>query len=256
MHNPPLIGPTGVCLNKENTIAFPPELFDRLSVLGVGLEGQKMLDLGTGSGGFARSFADRGCIVTAIDKSADMLSDARGPGSGAQGSLTFARATAENTGLPDAVFDIVVAGQAWHWFDQRRAAQESRRVLKHDGRIALAQMDWVPRKGGAAEATEEIIQRYNPDWNILFRQSDYMDWSRQLGIAGFGSIQEATFNAEIDVSPEVWRRRIRASAGVGAVLPPEMAGALDADLAGVLAADFAGDIVTISHRVFYLVAEA
>ncbi len=239
-------------LATRDSIAFPDELFDRLAKLGVGLVGQSVLDLGTGKGGFARTFAARGCDVVAIDRSPDMLSEAEAIDS----RISWRCATAENTGEPDGNYDAVVAGQAWHWFDQRRAAQEARRVLKPDGLIAIAQMDWVPRAGGPAEATEEIIQRYNNDWNILFRQSDYMGWSRQLGIAGFGAIQEATFNIEIEVEPAVWRRRIRSSAGVGGVLTREMADALDGDLKARLAKEFEGPVLRILHKVFYLVASA
>jgi SAM-dependent methyltransferase len=252
MHNSRKFGLQGILLANRDSIAFPVELFDRLAKLGVGLPGQTVLDLGTGKGGFARVFAERGCEVVGIDRSPDMLSEAEDAGD----AVSWRCARAENTGEPDGIYDAVVAGQAWHWFDQRRTAQEARRVLKHDGLIAIAQMDWVPRAGGAAEATEEIIQHYNSDWNILFRQSDYMAWSRQLGMTGFGDIQEATFNVEVEVEPAVWRRRIRASAGVGGVLPRGMADALDRDLEARLAEEFPGPMLHILHKVFYLVASA
>ena len=244
----------GAYLANTGLIDFPDELFQRLSSLGVGIAGQQLVDLGTGRGNFARAFAARGCSVTALDRSPDMLVEALQPESDCTGSLNYLQAKAEDTGLPDEVFDCVVAGQAWHLFDRLKAGQESRRLLKHGGQIAIAQMDWVPRSGGPAEATEEIIQRYNPDWNILFRQSNYMDWSRQLGTTGFRDVQEATFNTQIAVAPDIWRQRIRASAGVGAVLPREMADALDSDLAATLKDKFPGEMLHVSHKVFYLVA--
>lgn len=41
---------------------FPETFFDRLSAFGVGQSGQRVLDLGTGTGTVAREFARRGCI--------------------------------------------------------------------------------------------------------------------------------------------------------------------------------------------------
>src|SRR5215470_3815897 len=56
---------------------FPPLLFDRLATLGVGLPGQSVLDLGTGTGLLARDFARRGCRVTGLDPSQALLAQAR-----------------------------------------------------------------------------------------------------------------------------------------------------------------------------------
>ena len=49
---------------------FPESFFDRLTAMGVGLPGQRLLDLGTGTGTVARGFARRGCIVTGLTEEA------------------------------------------------------------------------------------------------------------------------------------------------------------------------------------------
>jgi len=45
----------------------PPRLFEVLAALGIGVPGQRLLDLGTGTGLVAREFARRGAIVSGID---------------------------------------------------------------------------------------------------------------------------------------------------------------------------------------------
>jgi 2-polyprenyl-3-methyl-5-hydroxy-6-metoxy-1,4-benzoquinol methylase len=55
----------------------PPSFFNRLAALGIGLSGQRILDLGTGTGNLAREFARRGCSVAAIDISEQHLRQAR-----------------------------------------------------------------------------------------------------------------------------------------------------------------------------------
>ena len=44
--------------------------FGRLAAVGIGVDRQRVLDLGTGTGTLARGFARRGCAVTAFDASA------------------------------------------------------------------------------------------------------------------------------------------------------------------------------------------
>jgi 2-polyprenyl-3-methyl-5-hydroxy-6-metoxy-1,4-benzoquinol methylase len=45
-------------------VAFAPELFDRLRRFDIGTRGQKLLDLGAGTGLLACAFAEAGCSVT------------------------------------------------------------------------------------------------------------------------------------------------------------------------------------------------
>jgi 2-polyprenyl-3-methyl-5-hydroxy-6-metoxy-1,4-benzoquinol methylase len=49
---------------------FPEQFYRRLETFGVGLERQRVLDLGTGTGFLGRGFARRGCLVTGLDISA------------------------------------------------------------------------------------------------------------------------------------------------------------------------------------------
>ena len=44
---------------------------------------------------------------------------------------------AEETGLPDACADAVVAGSAFHWFDRARALAEITRILRAPGVVGL-----------------------------------------------------------------------------------------------------------------------
>ena len=105
------------------------------------------LDLGTGTGTLARGFALRGCHVTGIDPSAQMLEQAKELDQQAGVEVEYRVAKAEATRLPDASFDIVTAGQCWHWFDRPTAAQEVKRILKPGGTIIIAHFDWLRSRG-------------------------------------------------------------------------------------------------------------
>ena len=56
---------------------FPAAGIDRMVALGVGTPGQRLLDLGCGTGTLARQFAARGCTVTGADVDARMLATGR-----------------------------------------------------------------------------------------------------------------------------------------------------------------------------------
>ena len=56
---------------------FPDEFFARLASLHLGIAGQRVVDMGTGTGAVARGFARGGCVVTGLDPAGAMLDQAR-----------------------------------------------------------------------------------------------------------------------------------------------------------------------------------
>lgn len=122
------------------------------------------VDLGAGTGKFTELLVARGLAVTAVDPSADMLAQlaARLP------SVTCVAAPAERTGLPEASADVVVAAQAWHWFDTAAATREAARLLRPGGRAGLVwnQLDtripWVHRLSRIMHAGDVHKPDYHP----------------------------------------------------------------------------------------------
>jgi SAM-dependent methyltransferase len=233
---------------------FPAELFDRLAGLGVGTTGQRAVDLGTGTGTVARQLAGRGCDVVGIDPDTRLMSEARRLAEAEGVEIEWREATAETTGLPDASVDVVTAGQCWHWFDRPAAVAEARRVLRPDtGRLAILYLDWIPLPGNAVAATERLIEAHNPSWIMGGGYGMWPQWVPEVQAGGFDRIETFSFDLDIAYTPEAWRGRIRASAGI-TVLDADAARAFDAELAAMLAQDFAGEVVPMPHRVWAMVA--
>ena len=235
---------------------FPPALFERLAGRGIGLPTQRILDLGTGPGSLARGFAVRGAEVTGIDPAAPLLDEARRLDAAAGVTVDYRTGRAEATGLPDAGFDVVAAGQCWHWFDRAAAAREARRLLVPGGRLLIAHFDWIPLAGNVVAATEALIERHNPDWRFGGGTGLYPAWLGDAAEAGFDGIESFSFDLAVAYSHEAWRGRIRASAGVGGSLAPDEVEAFDRDHAALLAAEFPDDPLQVPHRVFALTAYA
>jgi SAM-dependent methyltransferase len=192
--------------------------------------------------------------VIGIDPSAAMLDQARALDAEAGVDVEYRVATAEETGLPGGTADVVTAGQCWHWFDRAGAAREVARVLRPDGTVVIAHFDWIPLAGNVAHATEELILAHNPAWKGAAGLGMYPSWLRDLGGAGFRALETFSYDLDVPYTPEGWRGRIRASAGIGATLAPDHVAAFDAALAVLLASRFPGDVLPVLHRVFAVVA--
>jgi SAM-dependent methyltransferase len=229
---------------------FPPELLDRLLKRRVLRPSADVLDVGCGTGTLALQMAQRGCHVIGIDASSEMIDRSRRAAKDERLSIDFRVGRAENTGLPNASLDAVLAGQCWHWFDRHEAAAEMLRVLRRHGRLAIVHFDWVAQCGNVAEITEALIQAWNPNWQLGGSAGVYPAWFRDLGEAGFENIESFSFDVGAPYTQEGWVGRIRASAGVAASMPVSRVEEFSAALRDRISTAFAGGSILIPHRVW------
>jgi SAM-dependent methyltransferase len=235
---------------------FPTELFVRLATMGLGRSGQRLLDLGTGTGTLARGFARRGASVVGVDPAEPLLVEARRLAAHEGVQVDFRVGRAEDIDSPDDAFDVVTAGQCWHWFDRPAAAAECRRVLVDGGTLVICYFDWLPVPGNVVAATEALILEHNPEWPLAGGLGMYPLWTLDVAEAGFTGLETFSFDVDVSYSHEAWRGRIRASAGVAASLPPDAVANFDTELAALLDEDYPDEPLAIPHRVWALVARA
>jgi SAM-dependent methyltransferase len=93
-------------------------------------------DIGSGTGILTRHFLGAAGRVFAVEPEPAMRRQAELALSG-HPAFHSLDACAEATGLPDASVDLIVAGQALHWFDPLPARGEFRRILKPGGWLAV-----------------------------------------------------------------------------------------------------------------------
>ncbi|MEE9607683.1 MAG: class I SAM-dependent methyltransferase [Myxococcota bacterium] len=239
---------------RRHRAGFPESLFERLGRHGIGTAGQLVVDLGTGTGTLARGFARRGCRVTGVDPATALLAQARELDAEAGVAVEYREARAEDTGLATASIDVVSAGQCWHWFDRPAAAREVARILRPAGFLVIAHFDWIPLPGNLVAATEALIHAHNPDWKLAWGLGVHPQWLRDLGEASFGALETFSYDVEVPYTPEAWRGRARACAGVAASLPADRVAAFDRALRDLLATRFPDPTLHVPHRVFAVIA--
>lgn len=233
-------------------VGFPRAFFDRLEQLKIVRPELPVVDLGSGTGLFARALAARGCRVTGVDRSAEMIEIAKDLDREASAAIEYVNATAEDTGLSSDSFDLATAGQCWSWFDRARVLPEIKRILKSGGRLIIANLDWLRLPNDVCCATEQLIKWHNPDWKLRFEHGLHPDWLLDVDSAGFYEVETFSFDVDIPYSHDDWRGRIRASGAIGAYLPPDKVVEFDQDLQKLLAAKFPEEPLQIHHRMFAL----
>jgi len=121
-------------------------------------------DIGCGTGISSELFLQNGNSVYGIEPNKKMREAAELYLKNYPNFITV-DASAEETTLDAASVDMVIAGQAFHWFDRSAAKVEFNRILKPDGWIALF---WNKRRANGSPFTmayEDAIEKSSYGYN-------------------------------------------------------------------------------------------
>jgi len=154
--------------------------------------GQRVLDLGAGTGKLTGTLVALGADVIAVEPDPAMLTELRR-------ALPAVRAlpgSAEAIPLPDASVDAVLAGNALHWFDMAVAGPEIARVLAPGGILAGLwnvidnRVDWVAAleqvSGSAAIGPRDTLSSWRAETADAHLPNTGV-------VAQFGSPEQAEF---------------------------------------------------------------
>jgi ubiquinone/menaquinone biosynthesis C-methylase UbiE len=162
----------------------------------------RVLDLGAGTGKLTAQLAGmeihgEPAEVIAVEPDPGMLAELRRQvqAAGPRPGVTVTAGRAEAIPLPDASVDMVVAGQAAHWFDLDQAMPEIARVLIPGGVFAglwNADDDRVPWVAGLHQASgRRTVVPVSPS---AVRDDDAISaWLRARGLDMFGPLEESVF---------------------------------------------------------------
>jgi SAM-dependent methyltransferase len=115
--------------------------------------GPRVVDVGAGTGRLSEPLLQMGADVVAVEP-LDRMRAILARNIGAERALA---GSAEALPLEDASVDGAVIGDAWHWFDGARAADELHRALRPGGGVVVCALlvDW-DAVGGAPTWADEV----------------------------------------------------------------------------------------------------
>ena len=143
--------------------SYPAEVLELLKTE-CGLSPSSVVaDIGSGTGKLTELLLNSGCRVLGVEPNREMRE------AGEQlleesSQFTSVAASAEATTLQGNSVDLIVAGQAFHWFDRERCRVEFSRILKPGGWVALI---WNDRRADAtafSAAYEALLREFAADY--------------------------------------------------------------------------------------------
>ncbi len=142
---------------------YPSAIIDLLEARFNFDERKVVADVGSGTGISAELFLRNGNKVFGVEPNAPMRLAAETTLRHYHQFVSVA-GSAEATTLPDMSCDVIVAGQAFHWFDRHRAKTEFQRIAARECVTVLLWNDRV-NVSPFMIAYEEFIQRFAIDYN-------------------------------------------------------------------------------------------
>lgn len=194
---------------------YPKEFYEKLAELSLGIKGQDVLDIGTGTGVIPRNMYGYGADWTGIDISENQISYAKQLSREAGMDIRYHVSAAEDIDFPDGSFDAVIACQCFMYFDKDVILPKIHRMLKPNGHFAVLFMAWLPEESEIAKTSEEMVLKYSPSWSgaHMTRYSlDVPPWCQDM----FEPVHMLAYDLPVTFTRDSWHGRMKACRGIGA----------------------------------------
>lgn len=197
---------------------YPEEFYKRIVDLGYCKDGQKVLDLGTGTGVLPRNMYQYGAKFIGTDISDNQIKYAKELSKGLD--IDYIVSSAEELDFPEKSFDVVTACQCFMYFDKEIIIPKIHRFLKDNGHFLILYMAWLPYESEIAKTSEDLVLKYNPSWTGAGMKR-YTPSAQKWLMDLFEVSNTITYDIEVPFTRESWNGRMKACRGVDASLSPE-----------------------------------
>ena len=199
---------------------YPEEFYQKVLDRGLCVHGQKVLDLGTGTGVLPRNMYKYGAEWIGTDISAEQIEQAKILADTGKMNIDFMAVSTEELDFPKESFDVITACQCFWYFDHEKVMPKLAEWLKPEGKLLILYMAWLPFEDKIAGASEELVLKYSPDWSGA-RETRHPIWIPDVAMDYFTLEEHHEYDLMVPFTRETWHGRMRACRGVGASLLPE-----------------------------------
>lgn len=194
---------------------YPQEFYDKIIKRELCVNGQSVLDVGTGTGVLPRNMYHYGAKWIGADISANQIEQAKILSKGM--NIDYYALSTENIDFPDNSFNVITACQCFWYFNHEQIIPKFFRMIKPNGRILLLYMAWLPFEDEIAGASEKLVLKYSPKWSgagekihPIFIPDCYKE--------KFELVYHEEYPLKVHFTRESWNGRMKACRGVGASL--------------------------------------
>jgi SAM-dependent methyltransferase len=143
---------------------YPPQLVEdlvRLTGLGAG---DRVLEIGCGTGQMTLPLAERGVRLTALEPG-DALAGLARENLAGYPTVEVLESTFEAYRLPETPFDLVISATAFHWIDPGIRVVKAARALRPGGYLAVVESHWGAGRGRDpfSVRSQDCYLRWDPE---------------------------------------------------------------------------------------------
>ena len=197
---------------------YPEEFYEKIRQRNLCIRGQRVLDLGTGTGVIPRNMYQDGAKWIGTDISKEQIEQAMRLSKGMD--IEYVACSAEDLEFMDGSFDVITACQCFWYFNHETIMPKLERFLKKDGRILVLYMAWLPFEDKIAGESEKLVLKYSPNWSGAFETMHPIEIPKCYE-EKFELVYHEEYKLNVRFTRESWNGRMKACRGVGASLTPE-----------------------------------
>lgn len=196
---------------------YPGIFYKKIADRGLCVKGQRVLDLGTGTGVLPRNMYKYGADWTGTDISAEQIGQAIILSKAAGMDINYLATPTEDLSFPKESFDVITACQCFWYFDHEKVMPKLAEMLKPGGKLLILYMAWLPFEDEIAGESERIVLKYSPNWTGKGETRKPIDIP-QTAYRYFDLAEREEYDVMVSFTRESWHGRMKACRGVGASL--------------------------------------
>ncbi len=196
---------------------YPEEFYRKIVDRGLCIDGQNVLDLGTGTGVLPRNMYKYGANWIGADISPEQIEQAKRLSKEAGMKIDFQAAPTEEIDFPKGSFDVITACQCFWYFDHERVMPVLADILKPNGKLLILYMAWLPFEDTIAGKSEELVLKYSPNWSGA-GETKHPIPIPDVVYNYFEMEDHEEYDLMVPFTRESWHGRMIACRGVGASL--------------------------------------
>lgn len=197
---------------------YPQEFYDKIIKRNLCIDGQSVLDIGTGTGVLPRNMYQYGAKWTGTDISEKQIEQAKILSKGMD--ISYYALSAEDIAFPNHSFDIITACQCFWYFNHEQIMPKMYHMLKPDGRILVLYMAWLPFEDKIANSSEMLVLKYNPEWSGA-GETIHPIFIPECYKEKFELVYHEEYPLNVHFTRKSWNGRMKACRGIGASLSEE-----------------------------------